>query len=403
MYIENYKKDFKKGPIMNILIITPVGDYRGGAERSIFETIKILINYGFKLTLVTSNNGDFTNEVKRLGVRVIIFNIRNSCIHIGKKNFLLALFCTLRMNYGLFYLVKKNSFDLILLNSSDMIPWIFLVIVFFNLNRIVVQIRTSGKLNILIKCLYKLLGKRLTIIFNSKFMNNSYLDDFKNMKPWKKDYVLYNPIDLRKFNIEDENTKLTIRTQLEIKKSDFFIVYIGRIAKYKQIHIIIKALKLIPKLEGIYLVIIGNAVSKNELLYKKFLQKTFISNNYKRNVIFLGFRKDINIIMNAADVLILPSRDEAFGRVIVEAQACGTPVIAANSGGAVEALDTDLGLLFEEGDVNDLAKKIKNVFYNKKYYSNNDFKIKIHKRLDYKFGLKRYTKDLLNIIDESKL
>lgn len=391
-----------KEVVMNILIITPVGDYRGGAERSIFETIKILTNYGHKLTMVTSNNGDFSNEINRFGSKVIIVNIRNNYIDIGKKNFLPALFCALRMNYRLFYLVKKNSFDLILLNSSGIIPWIFLVILFLDLNRVIIQIRAYRKLNILIKFLYKILGKRLTIIFNSKFMKNCYINDFENKIPWNKDYVLYNPFDLRKFNMKNKNTKLKIRNQLGIKKSDFFIVYVGRIHKSKQIHIIIEALSFIPKSERIYFAIIGNSVSKEELLYKNFLQKTIIYNNYKKNVKFLGFRKDINVIMNTADLLILPSK-EAFGRVIVEAQACGTLVIAANSGGAVEALDPDLGLLFKEGDVDDLARKINNVLYDKKNYFNKDFKIKIHKRLDYKFGLKRYIKNLLNIINESNL
>jgi len=53
--------------------------------------------------------------------------------------------------------------------------------------------------------------------------------------------------------------------------------------------------------------------------------------------------------MNAMDVMILPSRNEGFGAVIIEAQACGVPVVGSSNGGIPEAIG-DGGIVVEEGE-----------------------------------------------------
>ena len=59
------------------------------------------------------------------------------------------------------------------------------------------------------------------------------------------------------------------------------------------------------------------------------------------------------------DVLLLPSRFESFGLTYVEAMACGLPVIASRLGGhQMSVVDGQTGLLFEPGNVGDLADKL---------------------------------------------
>jgi glycosyltransferase involved in cell wall biosynthesis len=61
----------------------------------------------------------------------------------------------------------------------------------------------------------------------------------------------------------------------------------------------------------------------------------------------------------SASVTVLPSDDEAFGLVLVESLAAGTPVVAARSGGCVEIVtDERTGRLFDPGDATDLARAI---------------------------------------------
>jgi glycosyltransferase involved in cell wall biosynthesis len=67
--------------------------------------------------------------------------------------------------------------------------------------------------------------------------------------------------------------------------------------------------------------------------------------------------------MNSLDVLVLPSRSrsfwkEQFGRVLIEAMACGVPVIGSSSGEIPNVIG-DAGLVFKEGDSAQLCEKLK--------------------------------------------
>ena len=69
------------------------------------------------------------------------------------------------------------------------------------------------------------------------------------------------------------------------------------------------------------------------------------------NVKFVGrvSQDKVSYYMNAMDVMILPSRNEGFGAVVIEAQACGVPVVGSSNGGIPEAIG-DGGITVEEGE-----------------------------------------------------
>jgi glycosyltransferase involved in cell wall biosynthesis len=72
---------------------------------------------------------------------------------------------------------------------------------------------------------------------------------------------------------------------------------------------------------------------------------------------FLGFRNDVPDLMAALDVLVLPSLNEGMGRVLVEAAAAGTPVIASKVGGVPDIVrDGETGFLVAPGDANAIAE-----------------------------------------------
>lgn len=87
--------------------------------------------------------------------------------------------------------------------------------------------------------------------------------------------------------------------------------------------------------------------------------------NIAERVFFLPHRpmNELPQVMNAMDVLALPSRTtprwkEQFGRVIIEAHACATPVIGSDSG-AIPSVIGNAGLVFPEGDARAIAAVIK--------------------------------------------
>lgn len=76
------------------------------------------------------------------------------------------------------------------------------------------------------------------------------------------------------------------------------------------------------------------------------------------NVAFLGWRDDIGACLADADVFVLPSRDEPFGIVCLEAMALGVPIIATRTDGPSEVLDADTAILTERNDAEGLARAL---------------------------------------------
>jgi glycosyltransferase involved in cell wall biosynthesis len=71
---------------------------------------------------------------------------------------------------------------------------------------------------------------------------------------------------------------------------------------------------------------------------------------------FLGFQDDVPAIVKAADVMALPSRDEGLPLAVLEAMACGRPVVSTPVGGVPEAvIDGETGLLVRPDDSEALA------------------------------------------------
>ncbi len=76
------------------------------------------------------------------------------------------------------------------------------------------------------------------------------------------------------------------------------------------------------------------------------------------------------LIYNSADVFLFTSREEAFGNVVPEAMACGTPVIAHRVGGAIEILESEplSSCLFNRGDTDEAVALIIRLFQNSQFY-----------------------------------
>jgi glycosyltransferase involved in cell wall biosynthesis len=80
------------------------------------------------------------------------------------------------------------------------------------------------------------------------------------------------------------------------------------------------------------------------------------------------FQKDIAPVMNAMDILILPSRQESFGLVVIEAAMWNVPTIACRSQGPSETIVTgETGLLIEQDDECGLAEAIRMSFTGNRY------------------------------------
>jgi glycosyltransferase involved in cell wall biosynthesis len=115
---------------------------------------------------------------------------------------------------------------------------------------------------------------------------------------------------------------------------------------------------------------------------------------------FMPFTAEPFPLVTAADVALMCSKAEAFGRVTVEAMKLGKAVIGANSGGTSDIIqDGWNGLLYRPGDPEDLAKKLEIL------YKNRDLLRKLGKTgkewASQKFNLNSYTSSLMKIFSEA--
>jgi len=105
----------------------------------------------------------------------------------------------------------------------------------------------------------------------------------------------------------------------------FDVIYVGRLISHKNVDLLLSALSIVKKrIPNIRCAVIGNGP---EMIKLKILCKKL---NLLKNVKFFGFVKDdekVYSLMKSSKIFVLPSIREGFGVVVLEANACGIPVI----------------------------------------------------------------------------
>ena len=176
----------------------------------------------------------------------------------------------------------------------------------------------------------------LTLFYCDKTISELVVPTQKTYELFKKKYkvdrniyIVPTGIDVEKFYIEN-NKKLDItkkRTELGLKKDDFVIIFVGRIALEKNIDLLLTSMKsLINVSNKIKLLIVGDGPDLEK--YKKYTKK----NNIDKNVIFTGKVSwdSINEYYLISDVFVTASKTETQGLTVIEAMAASLPVITIN-------------------------------------------------------------------------
>jgi glycosyltransferase involved in cell wall biosynthesis len=182
------------------------------------------------------------------------------------------------------------------------------------------------------------------IIASSKLESDQYWDVFSNLKS-KKIVHIPNGIDLKTYQKLPQ--KGEFRRKYLIDDDKKVILFLSRIHKRKGADILVEAFsKLKNEIENVKLVIAGpdeGYLDKLKLIVSKL--------NIEGDVMFPGplYEKDKLEAYIDADVFILPSKDryESFGNVVLEACACGTPVIITNNCGVSERIGNNVGYVVE--------------------------------------------------------
>ena len=184
---------------------------------------------------------------------------------------------------------------------------------------------------------------------NNKLVNKVF--------PFAKDKTLlipngYNPDVFYKDSVDKKETLNELGINKNYKK---IVCFAGKFTEIKGIDTLIKAASIYEDDETLTL-LSGDGILFNDM-------KKLAHNLKLKNIKFLGNQDHDTLrkIYNISNVSIIPSRNESFGLVAVEALACGTPVISTDVGGLNDIVNPKVGIKFPCNDHIALADDIKKV------------------------------------------
>ena len=211
-----------------------------------------------------------------------------------------------------------------------------------------------------------MLRSQLTIAgsnFIFSHINENY-SEYLNKK--KKLRVIFRGINIEYFNQKN----ISILKQEKLKKewsldqNKFTILMPGRLTYWKGQEKLIEALNILiedysfPDFQAIFL-----GSDQGRKVYSKKLLSLVERYSLTKKVNFIQHCKEMPLAYSLADVVVSASVEpEAFGRVAVESQSMGKPIIASNIGGSKETvLDKKSGFLYKYDDPRELAKNLNTV------------------------------------------
>jgi glycosyltransferase involved in cell wall biosynthesis len=316
----------------------------GGAEVHLEELLRRIASRGHQVTLLCSSYDSAAPEETVNGIRII-----------RRGN---------RFNFNLvapFYLRKlasENKFD-VMIEDINKIP--FYTPLYLDLPTLVVvphlfSTTVFREINFLLGLYIYLAEKPLVSIYRGRKFNvisESTADDIAGRGIPRSDIsVVHCGIDNGFYSYDPNVTKYSRPT----------ILYLGRIKKYKSIdHLIMAFGKILEKIPEAHLKIVGSGDYVDKL-------KTLVSKmNLDSSVDFPGFvSSDEKVeILRRSHVAVYPSLKEGWGLTNIEANACGTAVVAANVPGLKDSVEHDnTGYLYEYGNIDQLAESLEMILNN---------------------------------------
>jgi alpha-1,6-mannosyltransferase len=160
-------------------------------------------------------------------------------------------------------------------------------------------------------------------------------------------HATYQPLGVDTGIFSPLRRTLDLRRRLELPDDTRLLVYAGRFSEEKNLHVLRAAMVLLGK--PYHLLLIGGGRSARP----------------SHNVSMLPYRRDsIELAqwLASADALVHAGSSETFGLVIIEAMACGRPVIGVRAGAVPELVDEHVGELAEPGDAASMAQAIRRLY-----------------------------------------
>jgi N-acetylgalactosamine-N,N'-diacetylbacillosaminyl-diphospho-undecaprenol 4-alpha-N-acetylgalactosaminyltransferase len=327
---------------------------KGGAERVISLLLKELDNErNIKVYFMMMEYGIEYDLPKYINP-IILSNSKKS----GVKKLLELPFIAMKLKKY----IKENNINIVMsfLYRPNYIN--ILAKIFGSSHKSIINIRSTtsryknegllGKINLFL--INNLFDKADLIISNSKGVDED-LKSLMNITTNTK--VIYNPVDIEYINSKKD---ICEDVDFEFREDKKYVISVGRLIPLKRNIDLIKTFFELQKVDdNIEVIFLGDGILKDELI------NDCVKLGIKEKVHFLGNVKNPFYYLVKSDLFVLNSEIEGFPNVLVEAMACGLPVVSSDcKSGPREILeDEKYGLLYPVGNVDKLKEKMKFYLY----------------------------------------
>lgn len=325
---------------MNILQILPEINV-GGVETGVVDLARQLVKLGHR-SVVISNGGSLVKELES-----------NGAVHYQLPVHKKSLFSILQLVKPVCEIINKEKIDIV--HARSRVPaWI----AFFAARR------TNRIFITTCHGFYKrhifsyVMGWAKMVICPSQVIARHMIDDF--LVPQERIRLIPRGVHIERFEFFSPAKK---------RQKEFNVGIIARLSPIKgHIHFIKAMAELARSVPNLKIWIVGDA-SVSRQAYKEQIQVLVKRLGLWDCTQFLGTQRDIPQILRQLDLLVVPTlTQEAFGRVIIEAQASGVPVIASRIGGIVDIIDDNkTGLLVPVADPTSISQAGLRVFKDKEF------------------------------------
>jgi glycosyltransferase involved in cell wall biosynthesis len=218
------------------------------------------------------------------------------------------------------------------------------------------------------------------------------------LRPRRPIHVVYPGVDLERFDPETLPTPREARARLGLPLEGPLIGIVGRLQRWKGIHVLIDAMPaVLAEDPNAHCYVVGGTHAL-ESGYRKELIRSIEALDLEDHVLLAGHRPNVEVWMQAADVIVHASNNEPLGMAIIEAMAIGKPVIAAASGGPREIITDGVdGLLVPSGDAAALADALIRCLSDKELRARLSQRAKTASG---RFSLKAYTDSFSDAVSE---
>ncbi len=363
---------------MNILQILPALNV-GGVELGTIDLARYLTLNGHK-SVVVSGGGRLVRRLDEVGSR-------HYRLPVGRKNPVIILLMVRR----LCEIIKKENIDIV--HARSRVPAIIGFLAANITNKVFIT-TAHGYYNKHLPSRAMSWGK--FVIVASKEIARHMMEDFGT--PYDRIRLVPRGVNLNEFKFINKDEKAK---DSNAKSRDFVIGIIARITPLKGHTDFLRAVSMVARAApGIKALVVGEA-PPSKARYREELEVLARRLGISNVVKFLGAREDIPEILSQLDVLVLPTKTpEAFGRVVIEAQAVGVPVVASKVGGIVDIIrDGENGLLSFPEDPRSISNAILKFLKDRELA--HSVAVKARKNVEEKYSLGAMSEKTLEIYKEA--